>query len=180
MPPVKDPGAVVAPVMLVKTSQATIRLVKGKAITLPAAGYTAAGERVAVAWTSSKPSVAKVSAAGRITAKKAGRATLTVTAGGKKATIKVTVVAKRPSPAKAKVKSVSARVPQVMAAGTFANAVPAYKPATATGVKVRYTSSRPAIVSVDQAGRLTAKTPGKATISITAGAKTKKYTLTVR
>ena len=44
-----------------------------------------------VKWTSSKPSVASVSSKGVVTAKKAGKATITVKANGKKASCKITV-----------------------------------------------------------------------------------------
>lgn len=54
------------------------------------------GTKKSVKWTSNKKSVATVSSKGKVTAKKAGTATITATVGGKKYTCKVTV-AKKPA-----------------------------------------------------------------------------------
>jgi alpha-amylase len=133
-----------------------------------------------VSWKSSKTSVASVSSAGKITAKKAGKAKVTASSGGKSATITVTVVAKRPAGAQAKVKSVTAKVPKTIAVGATASVTGSYRPVTATSVKIQYTSSAPAIASIDKTGQITAKAPGTATITVKAGTKSKKYTVTVQ
>lgn len=75
------------------TQAATVNLNK-KTITLYAGGSTTlkmTGTAKAVKWSSSKSSVAIVSQKGVVTAKKAGTATITVKAGSKKSTCKVTV-----------------------------------------------------------------------------------------
>ncbi|MDR1295505.1 MAG: Ig-like domain-containing protein, partial [Bifidobacteriaceae bacterium] len=166
-------------VITVKAGQSKVRLVKGKGITVPAFGYLAVGGRAKVTWKSSKTAVATVSATGRITARKAGKATITASAGGKKATIAVTVVAKRPAASKAKAKSITATVPRSIRVGAAVSVRPTYKPATATSIKVTYTSSRPTVATIDKAGRLIAKAPGRTAIRVKAGAKSKKYTVTV-
>jgi beta-glucosidase-like glycosyl hydrolase/uncharacterized protein YjdB len=159
----------------VKAGQTALTLVKGKAVKLAAFGYSAAGSTKAT-WKSSNSKVVAVSAAGRIKAKKAGKATLTVTAGSKSAKVSVKVVAKRP--AKYKVTSVSAAVPATLAVGATADITGKYKPAGATSVKVTYTSSAPGVVAVDSAGHLTAKAAGSAKITVKAGSKSKAYTVT--
>jgi hypothetical protein len=166
-------------VTVVKAAQSKVRLVKGKSITFAAFGYMTGGGRAKVTWKSSKTAVAKVSASGRITARKAGKATVTASAGGKKATITVTVLARRPAAAKAKVKTITATVPKAMAVGKATSVRPSYKPVTATSVKVTYSSSKPAVATIDKAGRLTAKAAGTATITIKAGTKSKKYKVRV-
>ena len=59
------------------------RLVAGQALDVAAHAYSAAGDRRGdrIAWTSTRPAVAEVSAEGRITARTAGRATITARAG---------------------------------------------------------------------------------------------------
>jgi hypothetical protein len=172
-------GATVPVVTSVKLAQKAIRLVKGKSVTVAAIAYTNLDTTLkAASWTSSKPSVASVNGSGKIKAKKAGVTTVTVKAGTKTAKIKVTVVSKRPS--KAAVTTVSASgVPGTLAVGASASIVGSYKPATAVSAKITYASSNPAVLTVDKAGRVVAKAAGKATVTVKAGKKSKKYTVTV-
>jgi hypothetical protein len=171
-----DPLATGA-VVKVKVSQTSVRLAKGAKITIVAKGYTAAGKARKATFTSSKAKVAKVSASGVIQARRAGVATITVQAGGKTAKVKVTVVAKRSA---AKVSKVTARgVPATMKVGQTAWASARHRPAKATGVKVTYKSSRPAIARVDKAGRLVALAPGSTTVTVKAGGKSAKVKVTV-
>jgi hypothetical protein len=172
-------GPAVPVVTSVKLAQKAIRLVKGKSVTVAAIAYTNLETTLkAASWTSSKPSVASVNSSGKIKAKKAGVTTVTVKAGTRTAKIKVTVVAKRPS--KAAVTAVSASgVPRTLAVGASTFIAGSYKPATAVSAKVAYASSNAAVLTVDKAGRLVAKAAGKATVTVKAGSKTKKYTVTV-
>jgi beta-glucosidase len=163
-------------VVVVKAAQKSVVLVKGTRVKIPAKSYTEAGVAGKVTWKSSKKSIASVSAAGTITAKKAGKATVTVSAGGKTATIKVTVLAAKP---KAKVTSVSATVPKTLTVGSAASVTGSYKAASAAKVRVTYKSSAPTIAAIDQVGRLVAKAPGTAKITVKAGSKSKSYTVTV-
>ncbi|MGD9663499.1 MAG: Ig domain-containing protein, partial [Porticoccaceae bacterium] len=59
-----------ADVTSVKFAQKSIRLVKGASVTLGVAAYTTDGSKAPLTFTSSKPKVAKVSAKGKITARK--------------------------------------------------------------------------------------------------------------
>jgi uncharacterized protein YjdB len=164
---------------LVKAGQKTARLVKGTKLRLAGYGYNAGGSKVKVTWTSSNAAVAKVSASGRVTAVKAGRATITLTAGTMKATVKVTVVAKRPAKAKVTKVKVSG-VRKSLKVGQVAAITGSWTPATAVGVKVTYKSSKPKVVAIDAAGRATAVGKGKATITVKAGGKAKQYTVRVK
>jgi hypothetical protein len=174
--PQPAPGAAPGAVAKVKASQTALRVVKGKSVKLPAIAYTSDGAKAKVAWSSSNSKVASVNSAGKITAKKVGTAKITAKAGGKSAGISVTVVAKKASAA---VKKVSASVPKTMTAGQVAWVTGKYSPARATAVKVSYSSSAPAIASIDKVGRLEAKAAGSATITVKAGKITKKYKVTV-
>ncbi|MDR1151023.1 MAG: glycoside hydrolase family 3 C-terminal domain-containing protein, partial [Bifidobacteriaceae bacterium] len=176
-PPVVDPK--LTPTLAsVKAGQRSVTLVKGKAIKLAANGYLTDNSVNKVTWSSSKKSVATVSAAGRIVAKKAGSAKITAKVGGKSATITVKVLAKKP--AKSAVTSVKATVPADLAIGASADIAASYSPATATSVKVTYASSATDVASVDSAGHLVAKAAGTATITVKAGGKSKAYTVTVK
>jgi uncharacterized protein YjdB len=123
--------------------------------------------------------VAKVAANGKITAKKAGKAVITIgSASGKTAQVRVTVVAAKP--AHAKVTTVTAAVPKTLAAGQSKAVTGKYAPARAIKAKLSYTSSNPAVASIDKYGMLTAHQAGKAIIQVKAGTKTKSYTVVVK
>jgi hypothetical protein len=172
-------SSVVVPsgVLKVKAGQNKVRLAAGTSIKIPAFAFTGGGGKAKVAFKSSKKKVAKVSKVGKIKAVKPGKATITITAGGKKAVIKVTVVAKASA---AKVSKVNIKgVPASLKVGAVAYAKATWKKATATKVKVKYSSSNPAVASVDKVGRIVAKAPGTAVLSVKAKAKTKKVTITV-
>jgi hypothetical protein len=176
-----DNGPGVAPVAVkVKASQATIRLARGKSATLAAYGYAADGSAIKATWKSSKPSVAAVSASGKVTAKRVGKATITIAAAGKTAKIRVTVVSAAKA-AKAKVSKVKvAHAPKSLAVGKAAYLSASTVPAAAAGAKITYASSKPAVAAVDKAGRLRAVAPGKAVIQVKAGGKSTKFTVTVK
>ncbi|MDR3202588.1 MAG: FIVAR domain-containing protein [Bifidobacteriaceae bacterium] len=166
-------------VVKVKAAQKAVTLIKGKSITIYATGYGVNGAKAKVTWKSSKKKVATVSKTGKVKAKRVGKATITATAAnGIKAKFTVRVV--KSKPAKATVTKVTVKgVPKKLKVGAVKYAVPTYKPATATSVKVKYSSSKKAVVTVDKAGRVVAKAKGKATLKVKAGKKTKKIKITV-
>lgn len=121
-------------------------------------------------WSSSRPSVAKVSG-GKIVAGKKGTATLT----GKDSTgvtVKLTVTVKA-APVSVKVKKVPyVRIGRTAKLGAYISSGCSY-----TGLK--YKSSNPNIISIDQNGLMTGKRTGKVTITATAY-NGKKLKCTVR
>jgi uncharacterized protein YjdB len=184
------PGASVA---TVKAAQKSVNLVAKKSVTIPAVVYLSDGTSAAskaLKWTSSNKKVAKVNATtGKITAVKAGSATIKATAKAKTAagaaktvSIKVKVVKKAPAKAKAKVKSAAlASVPKTMTVGQVKAVTGSYKPGAAIGAKVTYKSSNAAVLSVDKAGTLKAFKAGKnIKITVKAGGKSKVYKVTVK
>ena len=133
-----------------------------------------------VSWTSSNSSVAKVSD-GKITAVKAGTATITATAGGKTASV-VVAVADNPVP----VESVSVSGDGVsdgklsLKSGASAQLTATVKPDNATDRKVTWTSSDSSVANVMGTGVVTAGSKaGKATIKATAGGKSASVEVTV-
>jgi hypothetical protein len=165
------------PVAVIKAGQSAVTVVKGSSVAIPVRGYEASGKVVAVSWTSANAAVATVSATGSIKGIAAGSTKITATAGGKATSITVTVLAKK---SKTKVKSVSAKVPKTMKVGATAFIVAKFSPTSAPGAKITYSSSKASVVAVDPVGSLSAKKKGKATITIKAGGKSKKYTVSVK
>lgn len=164
------------PVAIVKAGQTTLTLSKGNSLAIPALGYDGTGKTVALTWTSSMPSVARVSPTGVIVGVAAGNAVITAAAGDKSANITVKVLPKKP---KTKVASVSGNVPTNMKIGALAYITGKYSPTSAPKVKITYSSSSTSVLTVDSVGTLKAIKEGKAIISIKAGGKTTKYTVTI-
>jgi hypothetical protein len=86
---------VAGPAARVDINAAPAKLVVGQQVVLTGTSYSAAGDQREdkLAWRSSAPNVARVSADGRLTAVAPGRATLTASAGQASGTLAVTVVA---------------------------------------------------------------------------------------
>ena len=171
----------------IKLNQTQLRLVKGKQFRLEDGLYfrdvLPASYSGKVTWKTSNSKVATVSSDGLVTAKKAGTVTITVTSkdvgsSGKQlaTSIKVSVVSKASS---AKVTKVTATVPRNMAVGAIAYTTGTYQSSNATGIKVSYSSANSSVVAIDKAGRIVAKAPGTTQITVKAGTKTIKYTVTV-
>jgi len=164
----------------VKAAQLTVTLARGKKMTIPAFVYDEINKASKVSYRSSKPKVASVTAKGKITGKKVGKATVTVRApNGMKVTIKVQVVDKKPAKV-AKPKVTVKGVKGTMKVGGVAYANVTFKPKNAVGVKVTFTSKNKSVVSVDKAGRLLAKKKGTATIIFKAGKGSKRIKVTVK
>ncbi|WP_373176283.1 RICIN domain-containing protein [Bifidobacterium adolescentis] len=133
-----------------------------------------------ISWTSSNSSVAKVSD-GKVTAVKAGTATITATAGGKTASVVVTV-ADNPVP----VSSVSISGDGVsggklsLKSGASVQLTATVKPDDATDRKVTWTSSDSSVANVMGTGVVTAGSKaGTATVTATAGGKSASVQVTV-
>lgn len=112
-----------------------------------------------VTYTSSNRSVATVSASGKITARKPGKAVITATASnGKKATCKVTVKkAPKKITLKAKTKTLkkgkSYKIKKVL-------------PKNTASYKITYRSSKKSVATVSKTGKITAKKKGRAVITV--------------
>jgi hypothetical protein len=169
-----------------RTPVKKVYIQRGKSLTLPVALDDKTAPKLTVAsrltWKSSKPKVLKVSAKGKIKAakkvKKKTKVTVTATAyNGKKLKFTVYVVPKAK-------KLTSARVTWPKKArlkkGKTYQIKIKLRPATATGVKVTFKSSKKKVLTVDKAGKLVAKKKGKATVTVKVGRKTYKKKITVR
>lgn len=127
------------------------------------------GATTTLKWKSSNKNVAAVDQTGKIVAKKAGKATITVTANGKKATVKVSVV----DPCT----SVKVQSALTLKAGKSAKLKVTTTPKT-TGQKATFKSSNKKVATVDSKGRVKALKKGTAKITVTVGKQ--KATCTVK
>ena len=132
-----------------------------------------------VTWKSSNAAVATVDAAGKVTAVKAGEATITVTTedGGKTATCKVTVSDKEVKVTGVKLNKTATSI----FVGDSETLTATITPENATNQKVTWKSSDAAVATVDAAGKVTAVKAGEATITVTTedGGKTATCKVTV-
>jgi uncharacterized repeat protein (TIGR02543 family) len=127
----------------------------------------------------SNKKVATVSKTGKIKALKAGSATITVTASnGRPLKIKVRVQKKAYSLKKFTLKGVPKK--RTMKVGKTAQLSVKLNPSKATNVKVTFKSSRSSRLSVDKAGKITAKKKGKYKVTVKVGKRSVRLTITVK
>ena len=126
-----------------------------------------------VKYSTSNKKVATVNSRGLIVAKSAGRATITVTAGSKKAKIVVTV----PKVKTTEIKGVKTDL-TLKRGKTYRIKAKAYP--TNTDEKITYTSSNKKLATVTSKGVIKAVKKGKVTITVKSGRKTVKMQLTVK
>ena len=117
-----------------------------------------------VTWKSDKPEIATVDDNGKVTAVKAGTATVTVTTrdGGKTATCRVTV-----SDREIKVTEITLAALAIYV-GESKAITATVKPDDATNKELTWTSSDETVATVDATGKVTGKKIGTATITATA------------
>ena len=124
-------------------------------------------------FTSSNKNVATVSKDGTITAKKAGKANITVKAGKKKVTVKVTVQA----PAPTGINGVPAT--KTLKKGKSFTIKPKLTPSGAEA-KITYSSSNKKVATVNAKGKVAAKRKGTAVITVKAGSIVRTCEIIVR
>ena len=148
----------------VTLNKATLSLIAGASETLTATVAPADATNKKVTWKSSNAAVATVDAAGKVTAVKAGEATITVTTedGGKTASCRVTV-----SDKEVKVTGITLAALAIYV-GESKAITATVKPDDATNKALTWTSSDETVATVDATGKVTGKKIGTATITATA------------
>ncbi len=165
---------VVVPVKGITLSKTNLTLAPGKSETLKVTFNPSNATNKGLTWKTSNDKVATV-VNGKVTAKKAGKATITVTTkdGGFKKTCQVTV--------KIPVKSVSLNKTKLTLGAKEKFTLKAtVKPNNATSKKVSWNSSNKKVATVSSKGVVTTKKTGKVTITAKADGKSKKCTITVK
>ena len=157
----------------------TLSLVAGSSETLIATILPKEATNKAVSWTSSNNDVATVSEAGLVTALKEGTATITCTSkdGGKTTTCEITVTKAVVAVAGVMLSKNEISLPE----RTSETLVATIAPENATNKEVTWSTSDAAIVTVNNAGLITAVKEGAATITCTTndGGKTSTCKVTV-
>lgn len=182
------------PVKEISITPASTQISEGQTVTLTANVSPADASNKNIAWTSSNAEVATVDGNGVVTGKKAGNATITATAtdgSGKSASATVNVIAKNdsvnPKPVDPKPEDPVIRVSGItldkssveVKANASAFVLKAtVTPENATNKTVTWKTSDASVADVN-AGTVTVKAEGTATITATAGDKTASCVVTV-
>ena len=163
----------------VSLSKTSLTLAESGSETLTATVTPSNATNKAVSWKSSDASVASVDNNGKVSAVKAGSATITVTTsdGGKTATCSVTVTSKTVSVTGVKLDKSNLE----LKTGETAQLAATVEPSDASEKGVEWTSSDAKIATVDGSGKVTAVSVGNATITATTkdGGKTASCSVTV-
>ena len=174
---VKAKAVNVTEVTLDKTE---LTLTEGETETLTATVKPDNADNKKVKWSSDKTDVATVDGAGRVTAVKAGEATVTVTTedGGKTASCKVTVKAKAVNVTEVTLD----RAELTLTEGEAETLTATVKPDNADNKKVTWSSDKTDVATVDGAGKVTAVKAGEAVVTVTTedGGKTATCKVTVK
>lgn len=159
-----ETGPTTVAVTGVSLNKQTLSLVEGDSETLTATVAPSNATNKAVSWKSSDASVASVDNSGKVTAVKAGSATITVTTtdGSKTATCSVTVTAKT-----IEVNDVGLDKSEMeMVAGDSYQLTVTLKPDNASDKTLSWSSSDENVATVDNSGKVTAVSEGKVTITV--------------
>ena len=167
------------PVASIQLQPRTLSLINGQTAQLQAQPLDANGKPLVgrvILWFTNNASVATVNANGLVTAQAPGSATITATSEGKSATSTVTVTAPAPNavvlaPAQAVVEEGATTQLTAQVLDDLGRVLP--------NATVEYSSSSPAVASVNASGLVTGVAPGKATITGTSGGKTGTAEVTV-
>ena len=164
----------------VTLDRAELTLTEGETETLTATVKPDNADNRKVAWSSDKTDVATVDGDGRVTAVKAGVATVTVTTedGGKTASCKVTVKAKAVNVTEVTLD----RTELTLTEGETGTLTATVKPDNADNRKVTWISDKTDVATVDGAGKVTAVKAGESVVTVTTedGGKTATCKVTVK
>ena len=156
--------------------RSTMKLARKKTMTLQVSFLPEGAQKQGLTYTSSNKKVATVDQKGKITAKKAGKTTITVkSVNGLKKSFKVKVMKK----AVTKIKLSASK--KVLKKGKSVTVKAKFTPSTGISKELTWTSSNPNVATVSSKGKVKAKKKGK--VKITAKAKDgsgKKATITIK
>ena len=156
-------------------NKTSLTLTEGGSETLQATIQPSNATNKTITWSSSNTSVATVDSAGKVTAVKAGTATITATSNnGKKVNCTVTVNAKTVAVTGITLNKTSVAF-NVGGSETLQATI---QPSNATNKTVTWSSSNTSVATVDSAGKVTAVKAGTATITATSN-NSKKASCTV-
>ena len=143
----------------------TVAVRKGKTLTLKTSVSPSNASSKKLTFTSTNKKVATVNSKGKITARKAGTAKITIKSADKKA--KTTITVKVPDAKKVVTKITLSPTSKTVYPGDKFTLKPTIKPGNATVKLVSYKSSNAKVAEVNSKGKVTAKGAGTATITVT-------------
>ena len=156
---------VTVPVTAISVNKESITLVEGESETLVATIEPDDATDKTVTWISSNEQIATVDETGKVTAVKAGEATITAKAGDKAANCQVKV-----NLPYIPVSGISLNKSSLeLKKGSTETLIATVLPENATEPAVKWSSTNEAVVTVDQEGKVTAVNSGTATITAKAG-----------
>ena len=163
------------PVSSVTISRPSAELVIGETVQITATVIPSDATDKNILWSSANPSVATVSNGGLVTAVAEGSTEITASAGGKKASCKVTVSKKV-----VEVSSVELNKTELsLAKGASETLIATVNPADATNKTIIWDSRDASVASVDGDGKVTALAGGTTVITAMASGKVASCTVTV-
>lgn len=155
----------------------TVAVRKGKSLTLKTSVSPSNASSKKLTFATSNKKVATVNSKGKITAKKAGTAKITIKSADKKA--KTTITVKVPDAKKVVTKVTLSPTSKTVTQGEKFTLKATIKPSNATVKLVSYKSGNSKVATVDSKGRVTAVGVGTATITVTTLDGSKKATCKV-
>ncbi len=159
----------------VQVTPSSLSLTEGEKSTLKAAVLPEGATDKTVRWTSSNTAVASVSGSGEVTALAEGKATITASAGKASGSCEVTVAKKLVAVTSVVLDQESVTLEK----GANVTLKATVKPDDATDKTVLWSSSAPEVVTVDDAGKVTAAGGGSAVVTAAAGQFTASCSFTV-
>ena len=178
---VESGDPVIVPVSSVAIAGGDFQLPVGSTRRISATVSPANATDRAVSWRSSDTSVATVDASGMVTAVKAGTATITATAGGKSATVKVTVASDYVAVSSVSISGTGVSGGKAtINVGAGLNLAVTVSPSNATDRTVTWSSSDDSVATVSSAGSVRGVKAGTAVVTATAGGKSNSIIVTVQ
>lgn len=153
----------------------TVAIKKGKSLTLQVKVEPSNASNKKVTYTTKNKKIATVNSKGKVTAKKAGKTTITIKSKDGKAKKNITVIV--PKTAVSKVKLNTSK--KTLTEGSSFTLKAMVSPSKATTKIVSWKSSNTKVATVSTKGKVVAKKPGKATITVTTLDGNKKATCKV-
>lgn len=153
----------------------TVSVKKGKSLTLKTKVEPSDASNKKVTYTSKNKKIATVNSKGKVTAKKVGKTTITIKSKDGKAKTTITVIVPKKSVSKVKLNTTKKTVTE----GQKFTLKATVSPSNATTKIVSWKSSNTKVATVNSSGKVTAKKPGTAKITVTTLDGNKKATCTV-
>ena len=176
--PVEKAKPEVIPVTKIALNKTSLSLEEGKSETLKLTYTPSNATDKTTTWQSNNTAVATVDKSGKVTARKAGAASITATCGGLSVTCTLTVTAAAPQVVP--VTSIQLNKTSLnLEEGKSETLKLTYTPSNATDKTTTWQSNNTSVATVDSSGKVTARKAGAASITATCGSHSATCTVSV-